>query len=466
MNFNLYDLILKDFEKKNSDSKNIIATATIAPLTDRRDGSSVFEEGNKFAGVESSGEAQAYLTMVAAPHVPPTLGLATFIDSAMKILGQQPGLPAGINEVENISPQIMVWWRDTQATDDGRMDMPLLGMQDQAKISQFADVISRQTLKALQILNNSVNNKSTIWGCWGHATPDERQQTGLGRGAPTNKHGHLHVTYFDSGRADMEIQSHLPLAEKVNHFKPLSSVFHDLFSNDLAQHMQHSLGKATQVEPIQENITNLNDASSFNYGYEVTFKNAFTIDEVLSKLASFAAKAEKQYKNIRSFYDKYHQSANSKESNEIADDLYKYLIMQGCESDFAENIVSLIKQVHPTHTQLLTWKKELATKASTSEKIAEIEDAIARYTNHSSGLTDETVKTFEDIITTDEGALVSELDKARFVWPVHASFFYTIDNYTLDENILKVQKIKIFPSLGSTESAVEYKTATILRRPS
>lgn len=66
---------------------------------------------------------------------------------------------------------------------------------------------------------------------------------------------------------------------------------------------------------------------------------------------------------------------------------------------------------------------------------------------------------FRDTITPpDSGYLIER------IWPVHSTFSFILDDYKLQAENLKVNSIKLMPSIASTEAGPEHIVGTILKR--
>ncbi len=462
-----YQDLLKDVSLKDQAYNKGIVVATIPPLMERKDGSSVFDEGEVFSGAETKGSAEAYITATASPHIRPSLPRELFIDAAEQVLERKVQLPEGMSAVEYMSPQAIIWWRDTEC-DEESADLLRLSRLSSDRQDEFCDVIKRQTIKAARIVQAAAS-KPVIWGSWGYATPEERQTSGRGRGVPTNGHGHLHVIDFTSEIPLNALDSTVSSFEKLNHYKLWSSVLHEGFSEPIARAMRLSVDglSNTDIAPFSEVVDSNDTTGIINNGYVITFNKPKSYATVFKTLIGTAGMFEDFYKKTADNHAVYYMyQFNPDISAQARLEIVANAQRVGFAESEAKQFADFTLGIRPTYAQICTWLTDLEEKQESPEDIArlnlkkELYDRIRNRlgeigTNNSMG----------NSLIRGTVAHPSEYKSVGGVWPEHAAATFIIEDYDFDEHDnLLVNKVKIILGIDSTQSAPEHMTGRILRR--
>lgn len=440
-----------------------IVTATIPSLMERKDGGNVFEEGRAFGGMENVGSAEAYVTAAASPHILPCILKDQLLDSSEKVLGRVPVLPAGMESVEEMTPQMVIWWRD--GAHDGFADMIYLAGLDDGRKEDFCDVIERQTTKAVQIIGD-VSGKPTIWGSWGHGNPDERRFSGRNRGAPTNGHGHLHVIDFNAEEPCNDIEPGMSASGKLNHYEPWAVLLYDTFSGDIAQSIESVLESA-KVVPFSETVEANHHVGTINNGYMVEFNETLPYRAAIRSLIEIAGHMETFYKAIVETYTVSHKYRSHPNILELAcDTIVGQALRAGFSEEGADKLAEFALKVRPTYSQIVTWLEELegdeAGRAEDVDRLRQTRDRYDRVRKAlSAPLRDDS---FSIAMVRDTVAHPDDIRSVGRVWPEHLGSTYVIDDYELGQDGIYVNRIKLIPAVDSTESAPEHITGRVLRR--
>lgn len=449
---------------KNIEHRNRLAVSKLPSLMDRSDELTVFEEGQAFSGIERQGDAEACLTLVASPHVKSQLLKDRLLTAATEVISRQASAPEGMRDVIYVSPQVLVWWRNTESQNQDIMET--LTLYDlEAEIKQnFSEVIAKQTAKAVQIIER-VCGIPTIWGSWGYGTPDERKKEGKSRGLPTNKYGHFHVTYFNLDEQDTSLQTDLSATEKLNHFAPWNLLLHREFSSPIAHVLQGATNKSDSVtEPFSESVVRENGTSVENHGYKLSFSQPIAFNEAFDTLVQIAGEFEELYQRMnKQFEDYYMNRANPSEIAKIKHKVVQEVKSKGFDEAQAEKFASFIFAIKPTYGQLVQWENELSqvpNKKDDLEVVTKMKRHYERTRNVIGDNEDRLIfALLRDTLTSPDSA--SSIERT---WPVHSTFSFIIDDYELQDNEVKVSSIKLLPSIASTEAGPEHIIGAVLKR--
>lgn len=73
--------------------------------------SRIYEEGKMFGGIESVGQAEAWLAPIVAAHVSSTIPVQRYINEASRVFGVNARLSSKYDMAENFPPQVVLWWK-------------------------------------------------------------------------------------------------------------------------------------------------------------------------------------------------------------------------------------------------------------------------------------------------------------------------------------------------------------------
>lgn len=378
-------------------------------------------------------------------------------------------LPPGMGSIETMPAQLLVWWRGT-AEEEHTADIPYISTLSNERQDDFSHAIARQTSKAVNIIS-TVSDLPTIWGSWGFASPDERLITGRGRGAPTNRFGHLHVIDLDSDTPEDYLDTNASAADKFNHYKAWDSLLFSKFQEPIARSINLS-ARNTSIENVLPFSNSVEVASTgtlgvVNNGYTIIFKDHQKLDGVIKSLIDVAGTFEQFYKDITEDYSFYHKYPSQSETSAIARRNVAHTANKmGFAEDEAAVFTDFVLSIRPTYSQLLTWMDDLSADLNTKpDDLTVLSETAERYRNTrrllgnrartgdvSTELVHDTLRDPEDYKT------------IRNVWPEHASATFIIDEYKNTSEGILVKAVKIIPGIESSEGGVNHITGKILGR--
>lgn len=451
---------------KNTEHKNGVAVSVLPSLMQRSDGLTVFEEGQAFSGIEQQGNAEACLTMVASPHVKAQLPKDSLLTVATEVLSRQVSVLEGMKDVAYVSPQVIVWWRNSEGQNQESTDeLALYGLGEEDK-QNFSEVISKQTTNAAQIIKRA-SGKPTIWGSWGHGTPEERTREGKSRGLPTNQYGHFHITHFNRDKQDISLQNDLSAVEKLNHFAPWNSLLHREFSSPIA-HFLHIVTdqQDSVIETFSESVVRENGTSVENHGYKLSFPQPIAFNKAFKTLVQIAGEFEEFYQGMNTQYEDYYKNrANPSEMAKIKQEMIKEATTKGFNEEQAKGFASFIFAIKPTYGQLAYWENELSHTSGREEDLESITTMKKRYERARNIMGDDASKDrLSFALLRDTLAPPDSIRSIERTWPVHSTFSFIIDDYELQDGEVKVKSIKLLPSIASTEAGPEHIIGAVLKR--
>ena len=464
-----YNELLKEVLLKDEIYKNGLVTSIIPSMMDRRDGISIFEEGEAFSGVERVGEAESYITIAASPHIQPSISKEKLKKAAESVLKKDVELPPGVGSIETMPAQLLVWWRGT-TEDEHTADIPYISTLPSERQDDFSYAISRQASKAVEIIS-TVSDLPIIWGSWGFASPEERLPTGRGRGAPTNRFGHLHVIDLNSDIAKDYLDTDAPAADKFNHYKAWDSLLFSEFQKPLARALSLSI-KSIPIEKVSPFSNTLESPSTgtigvINNGYTIIFKDYQKLDKVIKSLIDVAGVFEQFYKDTTEAYSYYHKYHGRSEALSIAKrNISLHAKGMGFTEDEATAFTNFILSIRPTYSQLLTWIEDLSTDTGAdSEDLKILSKTAQRYRYIRNLLGNRAAKeALSTELVHDTLRDPNDFKSIRNVWPEHASATFIINEYKSTSEGVVVKAINIIPGIESSEGGVNHVTGKILVR--
>ena len=431
----------------------------------RREGSlKIYEEGKVFSGIERINKAEAWITPVAAAHITSSVAINAYVSEAHKIFGSRTSFPLRYEELDRLSPQVVLWWKrkdDVNAYDF--IGINELNIQERQNLYQ---VIKRKLIQGINFITQ-IKGKPTLWGTWGYGTKEEREKEGFTRGGPTLKDGHMHISFLDPDEQNIKLQE-LSVKEKLNHYSPLNNIILNKFGDGISEIVNReftsifgdltvSVGKENKIEFHE------NHATSLINGVEIKF-DRMQFNKVLELLTRTSGKFEIVYQKLQSFYCDYY-CLSEEDANKIKSETSDYLEEQGFPSDLASESVKFIFSIKPTLGQLLLWQTEISNDKEKYQKLQKIEDLIDKYKNINNRLGNyKGDLTFLSSIIGDQVKYPSD-ESITQTMPVHASFCYIIDDYELTGGELFINSLYLYPEFLTTESAPERRLGLVLKRP-
>lgn len=454
-----YSGLLKEVLIKDEIYKDGLVTSIIPPMMDRKDGMSIFEEGEAFSGVERVGEAESYITIAASPHIQPSVPKQILKEAAESVLEKNVELPPGMSSIETMPAQLLVWWRGT-AAEEHTADIPYVSTLSDERQTDFAHAIARQTSKAVNIIS-TVSDLPTIWGSWGFASPEERLITGRGGGAPTNRFGHLHVIDLDSDTPKDYLDTNASPADKFNHYKAWDSLLFSKFHEPIARSINLS-ARNTSIENVLPfsntvEVVSTGTPGVVNNGYTIIFKDHQKLDGVIKSLIDVAGTFEQFYKDVTEVYSLYHKHPSQSEISTIARrNIMHTANRMGFKEDEATVFTDFVLSIRPTYSQVLTWIDDLSADLNTKpDDLAALSETAESY-RHTRRLLGNRART-ADISTElvhDTLRDPEDYKTIRNVWPEHASATFIIDEYENTSEGVLVKSVKLSQESNLAKAAL------------
>ena len=138
-------------------------------------------------------------------------------------------------EQEKPPAHLLVWWFKKEGKSLQRLDMLALSQLEDEKRKEILSQIAEGIRWSVNFLRNKLNLPEEqiskfieIYGLTGHATTQERKETGLSRGAQSNPEGHLSVVYHPYEEYSEQATQILPTtAQLLKHLGPFDTVLHE-----------------------------------------------------------------------------------------------------------------------------------------------------------------------------------------------------------------------------------------------
>ena len=453
--------LLETIAERDAGTDAQTRTVELAPLMARTDGHEIFEEGRRFAGSERRGRAEAVLTVVPSPHVTARVRSVDLCDALDGYIDGDVTLPPGMEDLEHVSPQLLVWWRDAIGTQEGRMDVLRLTTQPRYAQRCFAEVIGRQVAKAHRSIKVVTGQQPVVWGSWGHATVDERLASGRNRGVPTNEHGHMHVMAFDELHEKSGVWGPAHIDARLNAYRPWTLLLHRRHGESVARYIQE---RNACVKPFERTIVADDDRiAGVNAGYAVRFDEPLRFSDAYIELLDIAGSLEMAYRRLDDSHRQFHVTpAGSAERARIYRELIDDVSMMGLPATEASKFVDFVLAIKPTYSQLLSWLDEAD---GDSESIAHLQQQVRRYErlrrslavrrqDGKGAMSAILSATLAEASERPPSSVLNEHLAATYIWNVAGE----------SKGELLMTGFDLYVSLDSTESAPEILTGRSLRR--
>ena len=441
-----------------------ILVSTLPPLAPRSDDSNIFAEGENFSGIYGEGGALGCITPVVSPHVEPVIPKTSFMEAAREIFGQEAKLSPEMTDVNLLSPQVVVWWSNSEM---GKVDLVDIGLMPVDKRASFLNVIARNTYKGVEFVQ-LIAHHPTIWGSYGFTPPEERAVLGLGRGGPTNILGHHHITYFNEAQETVTPDKDASPQEKLNFFAPWCFLFNDKFGpsvTEIIERMGNQFLGDSQVR------VELASESGQQDSYQITFCQDTDMASAFGLLAEIAGKFEMLYTGVERRYEDYFKNLASPSQTLILQDALKLLVEFGFDRVSALGLINFVLRIKPTFGQLLKWCDDLKQNYSETENpeirlnLTALEEKKHKYQGALERLDRIAVsKPLMAALIRDTYRSPDQYSTIQNTWSLHFSAHFVIDDYEVSDNSLRVHKINLLPVIGSTETGASYKLGALSRR--
>jgi len=463
-----YDLLAYSYLRLAEVASTGIPVTIVPPLFPRTDDTSVFDEGEEFSGIGRIGNVEACLTVPASPYVPSRVSIWDYSAYAQHAF---PGkkLPERLMRQRSLPGHLILWWRIRTGKGVNQSDfLDLEGIAPNVK-ADCCSIIADHAYKAVQLIA-ATGGVPAITGSWGSGPIELRSRTGLTRGVPTNRIGHLHVVDYQADAAHTEWRRSLPSHEIIKHFSPWSHVILEKLGGGIARVLrpllesQYSDGSvALSVECVRERSTLSNGVIVHRDGFLIVAKHGLRLDGVLNGLMGIAIGLQRLYRELGYCYAVMHKSPEASWRYQwCVEQMFNIASRFGFSSADAHDLVNFIMKIKPTFGQVAAW----STAPTSREDTREIRRMLDRYDSISQRIS--SIQSHRDSINL---ALIKDTyrNPENFMcinntWPVRLSMCYLVDDYEIVRNSIYVRSLWLFPGIGSSISATERVLGTIIDR--
>lgn len=458
--------LLQEYKKLQDIGSAGTGLLELPPIMPRTTGSDIFYEGERFSGISQNGNAESCLTIVAGPHVKPTVHRNDFLYAAETAFGKEVNLPSSLRS-NFLSPQVCVWYRQRFGRDEEQFDFNSIYSLSRQEKESFYDVIGRNIHKGALLLTQA-KGKPTIWGTWGAATAEERMRDGTSRGGPTMKRGHVHVSTFDLAEQDIVFDT-IDKKKELTHLAPWVALTHSQLREPLRETLEHSVSNAisgvyAETTALDKSIKYQTGTVALQKGYHSVFDRPIPIEQAMNICVELSGSLEEIYQYSKNLYETYYRSYGDENTYEaLVSQMGEYYESLGMHGISGMELAKFILKIQPTYAQLKRFVRE---PAATGKSQALLEKKLKKYERFRDRMKTQTIPyTAAQALMYDTFKNPEEDANIDLTWPAHASFCYVIDDYNLDNKGITVNSLKLFPDFVTTEAAVERMLGVVLQRP-
>jgi hypothetical protein len=470
-----------------------LPTLIVSPFGPRGEGEGrdkftkdLFEEAERYgfkSQILRDGNVFSLITPAASPHTTEMIKI--------NLNSQEVEIPA----------HLIIWWGEVAR----RVDFLSLSRMKEEERKKLIDLISSNIHAAWRVLYDSLpeerykNNVSKfleIYGLVGHATEEERKNSGLSRGAQSNQEGHINICFhpYDKYRKQAEKKG-INAADFLKHTGVMDTILMNKFGDFFSQ-----------ITGLIFNIPNLSvswelkHASSENQIsiYEGLRLNFYEKPLQLNKALEFIAKIVGFYDQIyedlkQGFENCWKNIGNENKKKEVIRQLKRSLVERLRQIGvinvemFDRQIDSLIDMTlsfRPTYQQLTNWEKDENIDESLRDIISRLKNKYKKRRERLKTMTNEQRKVFVDRVARFYGvdSIVAEslvlmienqiADPAddwkniKFTFPNQISLSWMIEEYEIGDNgEILVTKITIAPRFMTEKGVFEDIAGMKIDRP-
>jgi hypothetical protein len=458
-----YRSLLQILAEKQKDEKGI-AVSTVPSLMPRGDSGGFFEEGEVFSGNVRRNQAEASLTVAAAPHFKGALPMSKFASAARREFGEHTQLPAGFGTEGIAFPHFLIWWRENALSGPKNVNFFDLYASAPEKKADILECIENQAVKALRLLNE-FDGLPVIYGSWGHATHEERARYGLSRGAPSIDAAHLHVVKINRADQDISIRQDLTTLQRLKHYESWNRLVNAQFGNGIARSMERivrnrAVGKEIDTVAFQRRTMDHGDGrSSQQEGYEIHFRYPVQFSDAFSPLVDIAGQFEYLYRGLSSLYEAYYKNIGSAGKQALVKEQMRSLgVRFGFNDAEASNLADFVIAIAPTYGQIRSWKAQVEQEPGSEDrtialqifdsKIDKRNKFIKRVNNDLWSPSLRTALVYDTYKDPESPDIAQTL-------PVHSSAAYIFDDIALNGDRVLVKNFTVLPCIASTTGPPE-----------
>jgi len=460
-----------------------LPTLTVSPFGQRGEGKgrdefikNLFEEAERYgfkSQILRDDNVFSLITPAASPHTTEMIKI--------NLNDQEVEIPA----------HLIVWWGKVGE----RIDFLSLSRMKEEERKKLIDLISSNIQAAWRVLYDSLpeerykNNVSEfleIYGLVGHATEEERKNSGLSRGAQSNPEGHINICFhpYDKYRKQVEKKG-INAADFLKHTGVMDTILMNNFGDFFSQ-----------ITGLIFNIPNLSvywelkHASSENQisiyeGLKLNFyEKPLQLNEGLEFIAKIVGFYDQIYEDLKQGFENYWKNiGNENKKTEIVGQLKRSLVERlrqiGVRNPefFDRQIDSLVDMTfsfRPTYQQLTNWEKDENIDESLRDRISRLKNKYEKRRKRLKSMTHKEKNSFVDRVARFYGvdSIVAEslvlmienqiADPAddwkniKFTFPNQISLSWMIEEYEIGDNgEILVTKITVAPRFMTEKGAFE-----------
>ncbi len=457
---------------------------------------SIFRQAALFGGIDEFKGGSAGLTSTPSPHTTTTIGRTTFLEAVKR--------ERGIDDCQlpfkgDKAPAHIIAW--VAGEDLERVDLTRLGELPTLEREKYFRAAERQVASAVNILIKSLNitDKEELmrirhYGVFGHATPQERRDTGGARGAQSVADWHTNIAFLPRGEMTSLAQiEDVTIADLMKQMGVLDTVTFSLFHpaerkriEELTMQRLPNRKVTITMDMVHGSATDGSEVT-FHEGATLRFPGGVSYTEAMHVLADYVYDKEDLNNGLRKRFELYHKNrANKVFVDSLRTDTFKFVEGKGFHGRFAEQLVDLAFGSKPTRIQLDRWIADLTAEGRTEdddslrllkgkrdryekilaslrladgkpnpEGMRRIQNLIEARFQMNSLEAEIFTRMIYDTVKTEE-YIESQNDNIEFTWPVHFSGSFIFNDYEVqDDGTINVRSITIATKLASTKGALE-----------
>lgn len=440
----------------------VLPIPSLMPRSDK----APIQEGEKFSGNVFLGEAAVSLTLAASPHFPPEHKLSDLLQDAQLAFGKKPELLVDIAHDQPVAPHMIVWWRSAYGASDNAVDMfDLFAMKDDVR-SNYLQGISEQVMRGFKSLSN-FEGVPLIYGSWGFSEVDQRNQYGLGRGAPTMPFGHLHIAKArpSNERVTMLSELDLPPADTLKYRQP----WNRLLNNELHNEIENIISGAISNQDIDiaKKVIFYDKIKDFDghhlaqeQGYKINYSKYVPVSLALEDCTKIAGTTEKIYSNLASLHKVFYKNiADDQSQARYIEEVCQVGLDNSLSKVATDKLVDFALRIQPTTAQLREWLQQMSEESTLNDQSAQLlQEEIAKRKNRTQERYRRPLSLLVDDTHTDLN------NNPKLTWPIHSSAIYCMDDIVFDNNTALTSGFHIFPAFVAESGAPEMMYGALLTR--
>jgi hypothetical protein len=447
--------------------KKRFPTLFIPPCGDRSELNSnpivpILDEAQKFdVYYVKDGTVTVGITSAASPHTP----------EMIKNPNQNPKKP-------EIPAHFIVWAADT--SNDNPIAILNIAKTSDEERQRYWQLIAGGIEHAIHILKTSLSEEEEhsieIYGLGGHISPEERQATGLSRGAQSHPLFHVNVVahQYQKYRKEAKLEKISP-RDFLKQAGPMDTLFMNNFKYDIVTIINNILKQInTPFQTQAEEATGIGkNLVRFYEGISIEF-HGLSVEESFETIGKIVCLFASLYDSLRHYFDIYWLSSDQEQTKKeamIQLELLLGKIDYPQKNDFIERLVEFAFSFSPTHQQLDHWlnqnqilldenvKKRLLKLKKTYEYIQNMQPAnrkkVLALLKGKYGFDDFQAEAYLQFLI-DASSPGKNWKSIEYVWSGKLSFSYMLEKYHADENgQIIVEKITLAPRFFTNKGAFE-----------